>query len=636
MQFAPPPPIKVARLPLESEREEQKNENRENVSQNDKQENGSNVIPNAKSAYGGIKEDAKYNMQDEKITAYFPWEDRLRNAMRRICCSCFSSAFTSKTEEMKAMKPMNRFPKEKHENKLAKLTINCTGLLELDDKVIHPFVKVHIIDASTGKYLAKMNPSQNSVTYKESAAVMSYNEQGCASKEIELDFIPPFATRYCDFRILGENRAEFYESFTINESLESLYSDNTIILFEILDYNPTLILEDSPLLRSNMYPVAWAYLRPLGESLVHSSTKRLQLYRYKFNPTTEFSKQYVTDIRTPLVYFDFNWPIHTEYPSFLEIDISYVRSAPRIIVTRPPLLPYEEEIGTRFIESSPRKTADKDKGGLNGDGDKEPEKIDAKLREKLISWERGFGQPCLIPNKLIYRYESDDKGCFAVKFSNKGKYLAAGCSESDKKSLIKMFNVETGNFVGIIGQHQGVIHEFKWSITDDLMLSMSNDSIVKLWICNDLENNIGNAGDYTENEKKLLLGTLQHPSYVYSAEFLPEYANKLRGSPVIATACFDGKVRIWVVNIDEETGKKMQAFCAAEFTVDQPEQDLSEATHYLLSHSYPTSLVFDDTGRLYVGDSNGLVHVWDVIVFLRGIIKNRHDKKKLLLHQLKL
>ena len=283
------------------------------------------------------------------------------------------------------------------------------------------------------------------------------------------------------------------------------------------------------------------------------------------------------------------------------------------MVQRPSLNVFEEEMGTRFIEAGPRKGAGDKKKDLMRDEEKE-EAVDMKLREKLISWERGFGQPCLIPNRLLYRFESEECGCFAIKFSNKGKYLAAACSESEKKCLIKVFNIETGTLAAIIGSHQGVVHELRWSITDDFLLSVSNDSMTKLWICSDIEGTVASAEEYSENERKLLLGTLQHPSYVYSAEFLPEYANKLRMNPVVATACFDGKVRIWVVTIDEETGKKMQAYCASEVSVDQPGDDIADSGHYLLTHNYPTSLVFDDTGRLYIGDSRGFIHVWDVIV----------------------
>ena len=40
---------------------------------------------------------------------------------------------------------------------------------------------------------------------------------------------------------------------------------NVLLLFEILDFNPELMFENKKLLNAEqLYPVAWAYLRPVG------------------------------------------------------------------------------------------------------------------------------------------------------------------------------------------------------------------------------------------------------------------------------------------------------------------------------------------------------------------------------------
>jgi hypothetical protein len=51
-----------------------------------------------------------------------------------------------------------------------KLKICETGSLVLDHHMIHPFVRVHIIDMDTYKYLAKSDPLKPGVANKESAA----------------------------------------------------------------------------------------------------------------------------------------------------------------------------------------------------------------------------------------------------------------------------------------------------------------------------------------------------------------------------------------------------------------------------------------------------------------------------------
>jgi hypothetical protein len=49
-----------------------------------------------------------------------------------------------------------------------------------------------------------------------------------------------------------------------------------LFLFEILDFNPQLIFENRALLNADLlYPVAWAYLRPVGSAYIHTQISRL-------------------------------------------------------------------------------------------------------------------------------------------------------------------------------------------------------------------------------------------------------------------------------------------------------------------------------------------------------------------------
>ena len=52
-----------------------------------------------------------------------------------------------------------------------------------------------------------------------------------------------------------------------------------------------MIMEGSKLLNAdNLYPIAWAYLRPVGAAQIHLSKTRLQLYKYKFHYDAEVKK----------------------------------------------------------------------------------------------------------------------------------------------------------------------------------------------------------------------------------------------------------------------------------------------------------------------------------------------------------
>ena len=95
---------------------------------------------------------------------------------------------------------------------------------------------------------------------------------------------------------------------------------NVVLLFEILECNPVLIVENSKLLnREHLYPVAWAYLTPVGLANVHMSRSRLQLYKYKMTS----SANGLVDLKTPEVFLEFAWQKKEKYPSFLEIQLQF-------------------------------------------------------------------------------------------------------------------------------------------------------------------------------------------------------------------------------------------------------------------------------------------------------------------------
>jgi len=108
----------------------------------------------------------------------------------------------------------------------------------------------------------------------------------------------------------------------VNDDCENILKEDTVILFEILDFNPKQLAarelnnQDS----DNYYKVAWGYLRPLGLSKNHFGLSKVQLYKYIFDSHKLQPKQRKHFI--PLVYFDFIWPNRVnsrenEFPAFL-------------------------------------------------------------------------------------------------------------------------------------------------------------------------------------------------------------------------------------------------------------------------------------------------------------------------------
>lgn len=98
--------------------------------------------------------------------------------------------------------------------------------------------------------------------------------------------------------------------------------------------------------------------------------------------------------------------------------------------------------------------------------------------------------------------------------------------------------------------HQGIIHDLRWHKKNRYLMSSSSDSSVRIWY-------IPPRADVSQMTEKgsyeLLVCTMIHPSFVYSADFHPTGAGK--GRMIIATACFDSKVRIWLIALDPVTGR---------------------------------------------------------------------------------
>ena len=94
-------------------------------------------------------------------------------------------------------------------DRIVKLKVIESSRLQLDPNVMHPFVKVHIVDKNTGCYL-KSNGSEESIIYsKEQITYLDENKkfETCANNSLL-----PFATNCCDFREEGDSRGVWNES----------------------------------------------------------------------------------------------------------------------------------------------------------------------------------------------------------------------------------------------------------------------------------------------------------------------------------------------------------------------------------------------------------------------------------------
>jgi len=125
--------------------------------------------------------------------------------------------------------------------------------------------------------------------------------------------------------------------------------------------------------------------------------------------------------------------------------------------------------------------------------------------------------------------------------------LAAACTAQNSKTIVKVFNVEDGELKYTIKAHKNIIHDLDWSWDSRYILTSSSDFTSKIWRIPYPEPSDEIEED--DSERLMLVCTLSHPSYVYSGKF---FKDREQTRLMIATACFDAKVRIWKVESDHD------------------------------------------------------------------------------------
>ena len=115
-----------------------------------------------------------------------------------------------------------------------------------------------------------------------------------------------------------------------------------------------------------------------------------------------------------------------------------------------------------------------------------------------------------------------------VVFSSDGKRLAS----SGRDNVIALWDVATGEMVDILKGHFNSVQQVTYSVDGRQLFSGGLDGAVKAW-------------DVTSNDAQ---DVLHHPEIVNGLSFSP-------AGDLLATACEDGKIRLW----DVETGQFLYA-----------------------------------------------------------------------------
>lgn len=107
------------------------------------------------------------------------------------------------------------------------------------------------------------------------------------------------------------------------------------------------------------------------------------------------------------------------------------------------------------------------------------EVVDKKLKTKTIIWSRLAGLPCRVPNDLDLKLDTAKKGCYTIKFSSTGSYLACACIEDDSTYPINVYEIPNSKFHMRFYGHFGLVYDISWSKLDKYIVTASNDATAR-------------------------------------------------------------------------------------------------------------------------------------------------------------
>ena len=385
---------------------------------------------------------------------------------------------------------------------------------------------------------------------------------------------------------------------------------------------------------------------------------RLQLYYHSDGSSVMQSmarkkeRHSINKSPVPSVFYSFLSKKLKPYPSTLFVSVTGVTPpAPMEVLERRPLNVFERESHNVSFEDALREAEIGQNRKKDGKDDDDSELNDQAKR--VVRRTRAEGEPCLVPDTVVSRIPVGKRGCFAMAFSNDGRYLAAACEDSRNEHVVRVFEVESGKptpwGAGLVGHH-AVIYALSWSCGDDMLASASSDGTVIVWpvpkrarmeeeedSMEGSEKKKNDANETTARSPGIMTGSYERrtpgiskrtilthlpPCYVYAVAFHPT-----ADPPVLCTGAYDAKLRLWDVSAKDGTSKGRRA--------DQQNESASALAKRLsgddagmgpptsareigqlgrgvaLHSSRINTLMFDRRGiRLFTGDGAGVVNVW--------------------------
>ncbi|GMH84601.1 hypothetical protein TrST_g802 [Triparma strigata] len=422
------------------------------------------------------------------------------------------------------------------------ISILITSMENLVDDpiVVHPLVRIHCVDVTTGKYLERVKRKgqkfESATTQFEKQTVLPTKPNKKRQPNKKCTFVPPVCT--LPWRLSGVRGAnpQWHEQIQILESYTTLLSEKTLLLFEILDFGPTVPIEEARK-GEGYYRIAWGFLKTRGangairvgvrelpkgakpdlnneysdytaELAESQKVCRLQLYKYQNDSALVKEQAFYRGLpafvdppatpEVPRVFLQYLRQKKVPYASSMTVIIGPVSKPRTQIVLRRPNAPWEHEKHKLKFQQLATVTV------TAGGGDMGGVKMDAAraevVRRGAMLRARKPTEQCVMPTKLLHRLHAGEQGALTIKFNNSGSLLAVACSKDDFTFPIRIYDSESGNLRHEFVGHHSLVYDMQWSLNDKYLVSASADGTSKVFCLGGLSSNKVTDSDDEEDE----------------------------------------------------------------------------------------------------------------------------------------
>lgn len=245
-----------------------------------------------------------------------------------------------------------------------------------------------------------------------------------------------------------------------------VFKANVLVFFEIMDFPSSSLANDQFLHRNyhkGWHKIAFAFVKLVGKEGAENFNKKLRLQLNYLNPTSRISDNQCD------VWKYWKTNKFKKYPSSIYVTVKSVLSPEKVVDAFRSKMPLQNEIGANI--SLPF-----------------GEKAIVSTEEELLKINRRLkkGSTITLPEECFQRIDCPENGCFLMKFSNNGNYLA--CSvQVDNIFLIIVHCVMRDEFKEVrrFLCHNGMIYGISWSSDDSLIVTASADNTVSIWDFNE-------------------------------------------------------------------------------------------------------------------------------------------------------